>query len=88
MPRPHGFEVGVTSTGVGTPAVGTGEAVGRLITTGVEVGGGGEFVEPLKKKDPARLRTTLSTIRMLKTVVKILVLRLDRRYLDRLTLSS
>jgi len=63
---------------VGTPAVGTGEDVGRLITAGVEVGGGGEL-SPLKKKDPARLKMTLNTIRMLKMVVRILVLRLDRR---------
>jgi len=64
---------------VGTPAVGTGEDVGRLVTTGVKVGGGGGFPDPLKKKDPARLKMTLNTIRMLKMVVRIFVLRLDRR---------
>jgi hypothetical protein len=77
----YGFADGVTNTGVGTPAVGTGEAVGRLITAGVIVGGGGGSPEPLKKKDPARLKITLSTTRILKMVVRILVLRLDRLYL-------
>jgi hypothetical protein len=90
--RAQGLVVGVTITGVGTPAVGVGEGVG--LPRGVEVkntrvGEGVGLLEPRKVEGPNRLRTKLNTMTMLKMVVKILTLRLLRRlYLDRPTLPS